>query len=73
MSVQCPKCGRSCETVGVVESDEPALAGEVYECPECVRHVEMGGETVELALVFMLDDRGRPFHPADPDADLSQG
>lgn len=72
MSVQCPKCGRSCEAVGVVESDEPALAGEVYQCPECRVRVDFAGETMDLPLTFMLDDRGRPFDPADPDADLSQ-
>lgn len=72
MSVPCPKCGRSLDPCGEVESDEPSLAGEVYQCPECVQSVDFAGETTELALTFMLDERGRPYDPADPDADLSK-
>ena len=68
--VNCPKCGRSLAPSGEVES-HGAESGDVYQCLECVRVVDMGGEGFEIALTFMLDERGRPFDPADPDADLS--
>ena len=68
--VKCPKCGRKLRASGVLDFDGRELP--TYQCDECLRVVEFLGERQEVALTFVLGEDGRPFDPADPDADLSK-
>ena len=59
----CPKCGRLLEPAGVI--DHPGGRLPTYQCDECLKTVEMFGETVEIALTFCVDKDGNAFDPGD--------
>ncbi len=37
----------------------------VFQCDTCTKKVQMFGETVEVALTFVVNEKGEPVDPAD--------
>jgi hypothetical protein len=64
----CPKCQPRLAKSGEVVVDGHSFP--VFQCDECIAHVEMFGEPVEGALTFAVDADGNPFDPATPDGSL---
>jgi hypothetical protein len=69
----CPKCGRILQQSGeatVSCGDGTQLVVPVFQCDECLMNFDFGGESMEIALTFALDEKGQPFDPADPEGKL---
>jgi hypothetical protein len=66
--VPCPKCNRLLQPAGVITFQGRRFPS--YQCDECLKTVEMFGETIEIALTFCVGQDGNPFDPGD-DATLS--
>ena len=61
VSMQCPKCKLDLEPSGELDVDgEPFV---VYQCDQCTRPWEVGGETFDAALTFAVDASGSMIDP----------
>jgi DNA-directed RNA polymerase subunit RPC12/RpoP len=63
--VACPKCGRRLPADG--ELSLFGLVLPVYQCSECVSRNTVLGETMEVALTFVIGPDGKPYDPTQPD------
>lgn len=68
----CPKCERVLRRVGkmtVGDADDPKsrMLVAVFQCPECLDERELSGDTVEMPLMFVVDDEGHAFDPENPE------
>jgi len=64
-TVACPKCGRPLAPSGELSAGDASAA--VYQCEECTMTGDLLGESIEVALTFVLDAAGRPIDSATGD------
>jgi len=59
--MQCPRCKIELSPEGAIDFGDQHLT--VYQCEQCIRPWEFGGQTFEVALTFAVDSDGRLFDP----------
>lgn len=71
----CPRCGRELERNGVLSVEGHAVPLAVFQCDHCRQPYDAEEarrpDPLMVHLTFVVGPDGRPFDPADPEADLS--